>query len=608
MKQDKNILIFNQENPAINAMKGLLRSEDYDIFETEAPLEAIRLIFKNGIDVILANQNLAGIDSQEFKELAERISPEVKVFLLPMPSDNECATKEHGEPQYCQMGIRDLAGFISNHIRTEKRLINDCAQLKDFYFSFASHILKIFSVNDKYFFNNAQLVAGLSKRIAERMKLEETLIDAIQMAALLRDLGKLGIQQTILNDTEKLDQVEMSIIQSHPLLTIQMLKHIGFPWDVEPIIKHHHEYYNGTGYPAGLKGRAIPLGSRIIGVADAYIAMTTDRPYRKALTAAEAIEAINKKAGTQFDPEVVEMFLSVISNEVAPDKNCVLVVTQDPSLPALLRFSLDSDKFAVLFETNTDHAAAVLQEQKIDLLIADAEIATADKMAFYSRLRQKKSATEAVPIIILLPSKGYSFEMSDPLVYFVTKPLDVDELSQKIFSLCRHELEQALPVAGNEEMKGVSGKLEDFSLSDIIQILNIGLKTARVNLTRRGEKGEIYTKGGAVFNATLGALSGQEAFFELMQWDSGFFNILHGRTIDEVNITMDTMNLMMEAFKAIDESRKSENDVMNQSAEPSEPPHKEIEKIAVSVSGAVMDRVVSPASGSFESEFLKNAQ
>jgi hypothetical protein len=92
-----------------------------------------------------------------------------------------------------------------------------------------------------------------------------------------------------------------------------------------------------------------------------------------------------------------------------------------------------------------------------------------------------------------------------------------------------------------------------------------------------------------------------------MQWDSGFFNILHGRTIDEINITMDTMNLMMEAFKAIDESRKSEKDVMNPSAEPSEPPH-ETEKIAVSVSGAVMDRVVSPASGSFESEFLKNAQ
>ena len=137
------------------------------------------------------------------------------------------------------------------------------------------------------------------------------------------------------------------------------------------------------------------------------------------------------------------MFLSVISNEAAPDKNCVLIVTQDTSLPALRQFSRDSDKFAVLFETNTDHAEAVLREQKIDLLIADAEIVTADNKAFYSRLRQKKSAAEDVPIIILLPRKGYSFVTSDSLVYFVTRPLDVDELSQKIFSLCRHELEQA---------------------------------------------------------------------------------------------------------------------------------------------------------------------
>lgn len=496
MKQDKNILIFNQENPTLNTMKSLLRSEDYEIFETEAPLEAIRLIFKNGIDVILANQNLAGIDSQEFKELAERISPEVKVFLMPMPSDNGCAAKEQGETQYCQMATRDLAGFINNHIRTEKRLINECVQLKDFYFSFASHIMKIFSINDKYFFNNAQLVAGLSKRIAERMKLEETLIDAIQMAALLRDLGKLGIQQTILNGAEELDQEAMSIIQSHPLLTIQMLKHIGFPWNVESIIRQHHEYYNGTGYPDGLKGREIPLGSRIIGVADAYIAMTTDRPYRKALPPADAIDAINKKAGTQFDPEVVEIFLSVISNEVAPDKNCVLIVTHDTSLPALLRFSLDSDKFAILFETKTDHAEAVLKDQKIDLLIADAEIMTAGNLAFYHRLRQKQSSTEDVPIILLVPAKAYSFETSDPLVYSVSKPLDVNELSQKIFSLCRDELQQSLPAAGKEEVKGVSGKLEDFSLSDIIQILNLGLKTARVNLTRRAERGK-FTPGRA---------------------------------------------------------------------------------------------------------------
>jgi hypothetical protein len=173
-----------------------------------------------------------------------------------------------------------------------------------------------------------------------------------------------------------------------------------------------------------------------------------------------------------------------------------------------------------------------------------------------------------VPIILLLPSKKYSFETTDPLVYFISKPLDVNELPQKIIGLCKNELQQTLPVPGKEEMKGVSGKLEEFSLSDIIQILNIGLKTARVTLMRKGEKGEIYTKAGTVFNASMGALAGQEAFFELMQWDSGFFNILHGRTIDEINITMDTMNLLMEAFKAIDESRKSKTLRTNPAAEP----------------------------------------
>ena len=533
----------------LSLVSAMLQAEDYTIFETSLPLEAVHILQKNDIDVILANQILEGMDGQEFKELAEKIRPGVNIFLMPTLSK-----EKEGQPlPDCTINVKELAQFIQNHIRTENRLISESSSFKDFFFSFTDRLLQVFEVNDRYFFNNDHLVATFSKKIAVKMALEEKLVEAIHISALLRDIGKVGIQHQIVNEKGALGKDDFTIIKSHPLNSVQILKQVNFPWNVESVITHHHEHYDGNGYPEGLKGRQIPLGSRIISIVDSYVAMTADRPYRKALPKEEAVQEIVKKAGTQFDPEVVEVFLSVIQEELQiTDKKHLLVLDHDKALSALIKLNINNEEFAVVSAATAAEAIQYLRERSPYAIIANLETLGVDKFHFYNMVRQDNS-TNTIPFIIISPDKGYPKQLTGQFVDVIVKPFSIDDLSSKIKAISKEEPPKPQPKPAEEELSGVTGNLEDLSLPDIIQVLNMGLKTAKVILIREKEKGIIYIKSGKIISVHLDKLSGQEAFFKLMEWEKGAFRIFHGQTTEETNVTMDTMNLLLEASKVLDE-------------------------------------------------------
>lgn len=160
--------------------------------------------------------------------------------------------------------------------------------------------------------------------IARCMQLDERQIQSIKYASLLHDAGKVDIPLEILTKTTKLTPKELKIIKYHPIKGAQILKHLQILRPAIPIILHHHEKYNGTGYPSKLKKGQIPLGARIMAVADAFEAMVYGRPYRERMSVFEAIKEIKKKSGSQFDPKVVEAFLKVISpiTTTSKDKSC----------------------------------------------------------------------------------------------------------------------------------------------------------------------------------------------------------------------------------------------------------------------------------------------
>lgn len=161
-------------------------------------------------------------------------------------------------------------------------------------------------------YTHSPYFSKLVRAIAQEMHLDEKQAESVEYASLLHDAGKAGIPLEILTKTTKLTPQEYQIIIGHPLKGAQMLRPLQILKPVIPIIMHQYEKYNGSGYPSRLKKGQIPLGSRIMSVADAFEAMVYGRPYRERIGIEQALREIKKKSGSQFDPKVVEAFLKII--------------------------------------------------------------------------------------------------------------------------------------------------------------------------------------------------------------------------------------------------------------------------------------------------------
>ena len=170
---------------------------------------------------------------------------------------------------------------------------------------------------DSETFDHCVRVSRMSRLLAEAAGLPEEDCRVIEYAGLFHDIGKVGVPDEILMKPAKLTDSEYEIMKSHPVLSVEILKpisHVEFFAKTLPGVRHHHERYDGRGYPDGLMGEKIPLASRVILVVDTFDAMTWSRPYRKGLPAAVAYKELKEFAGRQFDPRMVEIFLKVHPN------------------------------------------------------------------------------------------------------------------------------------------------------------------------------------------------------------------------------------------------------------------------------------------------------
>ncbi|AAD36766.1 conserved hypothetical protein [Thermotoga maritima MSB8] len=168
-------------------------------------------------------------------------------------------------------------------------------------------------LKDPYTSGHSLRVADYSQEIARRKGLPDQVVERIRIAAVLHDIGKIGVKGAILNKTSKLTKEEYEEVKKHPELGEKLISKIEDFSDIAKIVRHHHEWYSGQGYPDGLRGEEIPLESRIIAVADAFDAMTSDRPYRKAMDRKTALEILRRNEGPQWDPEILKIALDYFS-------------------------------------------------------------------------------------------------------------------------------------------------------------------------------------------------------------------------------------------------------------------------------------------------------
>jgi diguanylate cyclase (GGDEF)-like protein len=185
-----------------------------------------------------------------------------------------------------------------------------------------SHLLSALAERPGWAGGASQLIAEMSADIGRAIGLPEGDIDRIRTASLLHDLGKLAIPDEILSKPAALDAHEWRSIVEHPKIGQVVLEQAGAIRDAAQIVLHHHEWFDGRGYPHGLAGAEIPIGSRIVAIADAYEAMISARPYKEAMSHHQAIRELRRQKGIQFDPELVEVFVALVGD--GPDEPAVV--------------------------------------------------------------------------------------------------------------------------------------------------------------------------------------------------------------------------------------------------------------------------------------------
>lgn len=315
MKKSR-ILLIDDEKTVCEVIKLQLEDEGYEVDVAYDGQEGWDKIAPFNPDVIVSDvmmPRLNGIQlCKKIKENhATRFTPVIIMTTLSDRSKRYEAL-ESGADEFLNKPIDSIEMItrIRALIRT-KSLIDDLEDSKNIIRMLANAI----EAKDGYTGKHTERVASYSLALARASGVNKDLWPTIEMGALLHDVGKIGIPEAVLGKPDKLDEDEFNKIKEHPDIGVEIVKPLNFLQDVIKVIRYHHERIDGTGYPEGLKGEDIPLEARIVSIADAFDAMTSDRPYRKGMPKEKAIQLLREGRGTQWDAKLIDHFVDLIRSD-----------------------------------------------------------------------------------------------------------------------------------------------------------------------------------------------------------------------------------------------------------------------------------------------------
>lgn len=320
MDKKYKILIVDDEPDNLALLYRTLR-RDYEVVKSNSPIEAIEILNNtNDFSLILSDHKMPEIDGVEFMKRTNHLCPNAARVLVTAYSDarilidaiNQAKIYRYVKKPYTPDELLHVVRTCLDYHQLKVDNENLISDFKELFGGTIKAIIEALDAKDSYTSGRSRRVTFYSSKIAQALHLPKSDIGKIELAGLLHDIGMIGVAEDILNKSEKLTDEEFDEIKKHVYHSVKILEDIKQLNNVIEIIKYHHEYYDGNGYPYKLKGEAIPIGSRIIAITDAFDGIVSNRAYRPALTNDQAIAMLEEKSGTQFDPELLSLFKRIL--------------------------------------------------------------------------------------------------------------------------------------------------------------------------------------------------------------------------------------------------------------------------------------------------------
>jgi response regulator RpfG family c-di-GMP phosphodiesterase len=330
------ILVADDESSIAESLRAFLEGIGY-LVSTAADGRAALAIFRERLmPLVISDINMPLLGGHELLREIKAVAPETEVIIVTGFATVDGAVKAIKDGAYDYIIKPFRIATIQHTVEkalNHRALILENLRLQENSLNVLRTMVNVLEQRDSYTAGHSRRVTEIAMAIAARLDLSEEDVKTLRLAGMIHDVGKIGIEDTILRKPGRLTDEEFAAIRTHPERGVQIIEPLDFLKGALPIVRHHHECFDGGGYPAGLKGEAIPLGARIVAIADTYDAITSSRAYRRARGQDAALSEIERCSGTQFDPDLASLFVEICR---PPGGGCAPFNFEDADAPDVL--------------------------------------------------------------------------------------------------------------------------------------------------------------------------------------------------------------------------------------------------------------------------------
>jgi cyclic di-GMP phosphodiesterase len=332
------ILVVDDEEPIRNALKKFLVQQQFEVYAAGSGDDALEQLKRHRIALMLCDIRMPGTSGVDLVPRALEIEPGLAILMLTAVNDATSAAlcMQRGAMDYLTKPIElaDLGRAVQRALHRREMLLEnrqlnqwlkeevttrtaevqrERMKLERLSIATLEALVNALEAKDPYMRGHSARVADLSASIAHQLGLSEEQIELVRVGGRLHDIGKIGTRESVLNKQGTLTPEEFEHVKQHVVIGSQILAPLSHLGDIIPAVRHHHERWDGTGYPEGRRGEDTPLAARIIGAAEVFDALTTSRAYQEKMTPEKAIERMADMAGTVVDPQVYEGLAKVVA-------------------------------------------------------------------------------------------------------------------------------------------------------------------------------------------------------------------------------------------------------------------------------------------------------